>query len=292
MLQREAANCLQLGLLPAVVAGLFDDAYQAIVEGPEGDVALVALQTPPHRLILSDVVVREVASGSAAAGAETVAALAETLVEALLEPPVDEPACDGPLDVPGVLGPVALAAAFAEAWAERRAVPVSRTVQERVYVCTEVTRVSGVPGAMVKAGLDQVDLLVDLVARFREEALPYEQPSTREQVADVVRRDLASDSGGLWLWEHAGRVVSLAGARGATRHGVRVGPVYTPPELRGHGYATALTATLTEHLLASGRRHVTLFTNLANPTSNAIYQRIGYVGVTDRDVYDFGQPVG
>lgn len=288
MLEREAANCLQLGLLPAIVAGLFDDVYQALVEGPDGATVLVALQTPPHRLLLSEAAGQGAASG-AAADAATLTALAETLIEALLEPPSGEP-----VHIPGVLGPVPLAAAFAKAWGERRAVPVRRSMQERVYVCTQVVHGSGgeVPGAMVKAGLDQFDVLVDMVARFREEALPDDPPSTREQVAAGVRRDLASDGGGLWLWEHAGRVVSLAGARGPTRHGVRVGPVYTPPELRGHGYATALTAALTTHLLAGGREQVTLFTNLANPTSNAIYQRIGYVKVTDRDVYDFGQAVG
>lgn len=285
MLEREAANCLQLGLMPAVVDGRFEYVYQAVLEGPDGEVVMVALQTPPNRLILTDAVI----AGSPVRGSDdaATAAVAEALVRGLLEP------TDGqPVELPGVLGPVALAEAFARAWGERNGVPVRRTVQERVYVCTEVAPVGGVPGTMVKSGLDQLDLLVDLVARFREEALPYDPPSTREQVETTVRRDLASPDGGLWLWEHDGRVVSLAGARGVTRNGIRVGPVYTPPELRGHGYASALTAFLTSHLLASGHRHVTLFTNLANPTSNAIYQRIGYVPVTDRDVYEFGQAVG
>ena len=74
--------------------------------------------------------------------------------------------------------------------------------------------------------------------------------------------------------------VSLAGHAGETPNGARVGPVYTPPELRGRGYASALTAALTEQLLER-RRFCFLFTDLANPTSNSIYQRIGYRPVTD-----------
>ena len=80
----------------------------------------------------------------------------------------------------------------------------------------------------------------------------------------------------------AGDVVSIAGWGGATPNGIRIGPVYTPPELRRHGYATALTADLSQSLLDGrlfdgGRRFCFLYTDLANPTSNAIYERIGYV---------------
>jgi uncharacterized protein len=57
---------------------------------------------------------------------------------------------------------------------------------------------------------------------------------------------------------------------------VRIGPVYTPPELRGRGYATSLAAEVSRRRLAAGRRFCFLYTDLANPTSNAIYERIGY----------------
>ena len=78
-----------------------------------------------------------------------------------------------------------------------------------------------------------------------------------------------------------GEVVSICGYGSPTPNGVRIGPVYTPPELRGHGYATALTAELSQRLLdgrlyEGGRRFCFLYTDLANPTSNAIYERIGY----------------
>ncbi len=93
----------------------------------------------------------------------------------------------------------------------------------------------------------------------------------------------------MYLWENRDRVVSMAGASGETPNGIRIGPVYTPPELRGRGYASALTAAVSQHQLDSGRRFCFLFTDLANPTSNKIYRAIGYEPVTDVDQYAFEQ---
>ena len=89
------------------------------------------------------------------------------------------------------------------------------------------------------------------------------------------------------FWEDGGAAVSMAGFGGRTPNGVRIGPVYTPPELRGRGYASALTAALTQRLLDGGLRFCFLFTDLANPTSNSIYQRIGYEPVSDFDFWSF-----
>ena len=67
---------------------------------------------------------------------------------------------------------------------------------------------------------------------------------------------------------------------------VRVDPVYTPAHLRGRGYAGAVTVEVSRAALAAGATDVVLFTDPANPTSNALYQRIGYVPLTDWAVYD------
>jgi predicted GNAT family acetyltransferase len=70
---------------------------------------------------------------------------------------------------------------------------------------------------------------------------------------------------------------------------VRVGPVYTPPELRGHGYASAATAEVSRAALVAGAEEVLLYTDLANPVSNTIYHRLGYEQVEDRVVLSFSQ---
>src|SRR5690606_29445470 len=90
--------------------------------------------------------------------------------------------------------------------------------------------------------------------------------------AEAMARRRLED--GLYLWEVDGAPVSMAGRNRPTRHGITVSMVYTPPELRGHGYATTCVATLSQRLLDEGYSFCTLFTDLANPTSNRIYQRI------------------
>src|SRR5207249_2972148 len=90
-----------------------------------------------------------------------------------------------------------------------------------------------------------------------------------------------------WLWAVGDRIVSLACVGGLTPHGTRVGPVYTPPADRGRGYASNLVARASQLQLDSGREFVFLFTDLANPTANKIYQAIGYEPVIDIDEYSF-----
>jgi predicted GNAT family acetyltransferase len=131
------------------------------------------------------------------------------------------------------------------------------------------------------ATLDDRDLVLQWWIAFAEEVL-HEGGPGRENAEAMVEQRLAAPGRGFLLWEDGGDVVSLAGWGGATPNGIRIGPVYTPPDLRGHGYATALTAELSQRLLDGdlfdgGRRFCFLYTDLANPTSNGIYERIGYV---------------
>ena len=79
----------------------------------------------------------------------------------------------------------------------------------------------------------------------------------------------------------------MAGYAGPTPNGIRIGAVYTPPDLRRQGFASAVTASLSQHLLDQGRKFCFLFTDLLNPTSNKIYQQVGYRPVSDVDRYDF-----
>jgi predicted GNAT family acetyltransferase len=79
----------------------------------------------------------------------------------------------------------------------------------------------------------------------------------------------------------------MASYGGPTPNGLRIGSVYTPPEYRRRGYASACTAATCEFILASGRSFATLFTDLANPTSNRIYQAIGFEPVCDAVQYGF-----
>ena len=93
-----------------------------------------------------------------------------------------------------------------------------------------------------------------------------------------------------YLWEVDGQAVSLVVAGSPTPNGIRIGPVYTPPVARRHGYASALTAAVSQEQIDRGNRYCFLYTDLANPTSNQIYQAIGYEPVTDVAQYSFAPP--
>ncbi len=121
------------------------------------------------------------------------------------------------------------------------------------------------------------------MAKKRLEIATSRRPSARWTRAWATAIQQAR---GLYLWVD-GAPVSMAGYTGPTPHGIRVGPVYTPPELRGRGYASALVAQMSQALLDGGRSFCFLFTNLANPTANHIYEEIGYEAVVDVDVYTF-----
>ncbi len=93
-------------------------------------------------------------------------------------------------------------------------------------------------------------------------------------------------TGRLWVWDHEGPV-SIASCGNPTDNAMQIGTVYTPPALRGKGYASAVTASLSERLLEQGYSFCCLDTDLANPTSNKIYRQIGYEPVSDSRRYSF-----
>jgi uncharacterized protein len=122
---------------------------------------------------------------------------------------------------------------------------------------------------------------------FAAEALE-ELDDDEERIGRVIDSRLAGDDQGIALWEDGGEPVSLVAWGSPTPTGIRIGPVYTPPEHRGRGYASALTAHVSSEQLAAGRSFCFLYTDLANPTSNKIYVAIGYRRVCDSVQYTFG----
>jgi hypothetical protein len=129
--------------------------------------------------------------------------------------------------------------------------------------------------------------VLDWLQAFADEALG-EAPHVEDMELTYRRKE--ADPDGAWLVWDDGGPVSLAAYGNPTPSGIRIGPVYTPPEQRGRGYATSLVADLTADRLAAGMAFCFLFTDLSNPTSNAIYARIGYEPVADWDQWSF-QPL-
>jgi predicted GNAT family acetyltransferase len=260
---REAEHNLMLG-----IAGTLRDAPDVYDDGPPllasvvagGAIVAAALRTPPYNLVLSEV-----------ADLAAVDLLADGLRAE---------------ELPGVVGPPGAVQRFAERWTERTGEGWEIQLEERIFRLQRVIAPLPTPGAMRPAVLADRDLVVDWILAFGEEALPEVDAA---RVAASVDDTLAGIGRRIFLWED-GRPVSLAGAGGETPNGIRIGPVYTPPALRGRGYASVLTAAVSQAMLDEGRRLCFLYTDLANPTSNKIYQSIGYEPVTDALMVAFTQP--
>jgi hypothetical protein len=181
----------------------------------------------------------------------------------------------------GVAGPAESAEAFARRWESLTRARARLGMREGLHVLGEFLPATGIPGEARQGGAADVDLIVRWLREFHAEALAHLPPLDAETARNRV------EHGTFVLWED-GEPVSLAGLRTATGVG-RVGPVWTPPEYRRRGYAAAVTTAATQAILEAGATAV-LYTDLANPTSNGVYARLGYrmVGESAEWVFDPG----
>lgn len=232
----------------------------------DGQVVLVVMRTPPHPPVLS-LPVPETATDE----------VIDLLVQDLRATYGDR--------LNGVHGPSALSSAFAERWQEATGSAYRVAMRERIYRLDSVTPATAVPGAMRRATEADRGLLERWIVAFQDEALPPTQE--RIDPAHWVTHRLMPPMRGMVLWEDAGQPVTLVGYSLSTPNGATIGPVYTPPERRRQGYASACVAAVSQRLLDNGRTFCFLYTNLDNPTSNHIYQAIGYRPIADVTVYDF-----
>jgi len=187
------------------------------------------------------------------------------------------------VELPGVAAAVPEVEGFAEAWEAVTGARRRRTMASRIYRVTRAQLPTGVPGRARPATEADRPQLAEWLEAFRAES--FSEPPAWD-VNAVIDARLVRGTGGYLFWDDRGPV-SLAGWGGRTPTGVRIGPVYTPPEKRRRGYGSAVTAAVTAELLASGRQFCFLYTDLANPTSNKIYMDIGYEPVCDSVEYAF-----
>ena len=214
--------------------------------------------TRPHPLIVSPT------------SDEAASALAEYLADASVK-------------LPGVIGATRSAEVFAAAWTRRNPCSCRLDTRLGLYQIDRVSFDRSTDGQLRRATEgDFAPLIPWADAFYREINEPISDPKENLKRAIAEKR--------LFLWCDAGQVVSMAAWAGPTPNGVRVNFVYTPPQFRGRGYACNCVAALTELLLESGRKCVFLFTDMSNPTSNRIYQRIGYRYLGDQQKIMFDAP--
>jgi uncharacterized protein len=257
LLQREAEHNLVLGVAQRLRSGVHDFAppvYLGTVEHG-GAVAGCAFRTPPHKLGLT----RMPLAAVPLLAADVAGLYAE---------------------LPAVMGPEPETAAFAREWVGLRGGTAEEGMRQRIYEI-EVVRAAGrdPPGSLQMAWLGDVPLVASWVEAFTREATPV--GGTAEQVA--LER-VTGQTVALWVDEEP-RSMAVCAAR--TPGGARIGYVYTPPQWRGRGYASACVAELSRRILQDGARACFLHTDLGNEITNRIYTRIGYHAVCDVIDYNF-----
>lgn len=262
--KRESKNNLPLGLAHTLAGDPYyygDDPPLLLSILENGIPVGVAVRSPPYRIVLS---------------------IFETEIDAAVDRLVQH-LQSGKARVPGVVGPEAEARCFSNQWMSTfpgaSAIPKKRL---RMFEARSVIDVSPAPGRLRLAVMDDHRLMAQWIAEFSREAVGEKSdPGKAERNAEkyIAERNL-------YIWDHDGPV-SIARQSRAVKNGTNVTLVYTPPALRNRGYATSCVYELTKKLLAGRYRFCSLFTDLANPTSNHIYQKIGYVPMAATLEFDF-----
>jgi len=263
LMQDEVLNNLPLGVAQAVrdgkVYGEGEPFFASVQEGSQ--VVSSFLRTPPYALhVFSE---KDYQS-------ESFAMLVQFFAK------------EG-MSLPGVIGAKEQTESFAEAWCRASGKSWKLGKGMRVFRLDEVTHSPEILGGLELARLEQVDLLVAWVAGFQATVGDVrDKENVRNSVLEMIEKK------SLYLWMDPGKgPVSCACNLRKIVSGEVINLVYTPPELRGNGFASAAVATLSQALLDEGAAFCCLFTDNENPISNKIYQRIGYRPVADYSMLNF-----
>jgi hypothetical protein len=267
LMRNEAHHNLILGLIERLAGNprFYDSQPYFAVARAAGETVAAAVMTPPHPLVLSL--------------SDDEAAIAGLARDALAFLPLTA----------GVNSPLPGARRFAAEWQRLSGERTDLILAERCYKLERLRPPEDVPGQARRATEGDLRLLTEWQIAFVREAVPSEEQDTESTRRGLERRlGLAPESAGTLIWEDGGVPVCMVGYGSPTPNSLRIAPVYTPPEHRRRGYAGACTAEACRYVLDSGKAFVTLFADLANATSNHVYQGIGFEPVCDAEVIRFG----
>lgn len=230
--------------------------------GDKTGIRAVAIRTPPFKVLLAQF------SGNpgviAVSLADSISALST--------------------NIPGVTGDKDLADSFTAYWTNKHNVRVAGRMAQRIYKLVRVNDIIFAAGTFRLALAADAEILTKWARLFYEAT--EKAPVINQPLHDITGRINNQE---LYVWEN-GVPVSMAAKARPTRNGMRIGFVFTPVEQRCKGYATSCVAALARNVLDSGYQFCTLYTDLANPTSNSIYKKIGFEEVCDSAEYSFSKP--
>lgn len=262
-----AADAFRTNILGSVATAVadgsltYDDYLWWVASDDQGQVIGAAMRTAPHGMVLSPMPI-------------------EAIVELARAVSIHD---DG---LPSVSGPTTVVENFIEQYRRTRSegsVRESRIEEEHLLYALRDLAIPSVSGVMTTAAPKDFDVILKWYLNFGQDTGVF-MPNPEGSIHAGMAR------GSYRFWVVSGEKVSMAGhaplVSTPTGSIARVGPVYTPPAHRRNGYAGALTAVLSQELMAKGAR-VMLYTDAKNPTSNKIYQKIGFEMIDQNALFTF-----
>lgn len=253
LLTREAENNLALGILNTCLKKEKNPDHLFIASERDGEVVLVMIRTTNNLILVGDVM------------------YADHAVEFLFA---------AGIELTGLIGPYNLCLSFARRWEERAGTRWKIGMKQRIYRLDTLKEVPLTAGSLRKAHNGDENLLVSWLQEFFLKAGEKINQERAEKICSAY-----VNAGSLYVWED-GNIVSMVRKTRPSPNGIVITTVFTPREHRNKGYATTSVFVLSKILL-NKYKFCTLYTDLANPTSNRIYAKIGFVPLADSVFIDF-----
>jgi RimJ/RimL family protein N-acetyltransferase len=270
LLRHETENNLLFGILNNLKKDIHhynkEHTPELISVTKGGKLLLVAIRTPPFNQLLSYT-----------KNLETIDLLVSELKKRKMK-------------LPGVLGFKEGALRFSQLWVKDEKIDSILSIHERIYRLTEVDPRTIGQNVFVHARMSEKDLILRWIQGFIQDCFPDRPEEAVAEVSATERAEgieKAIKGKQFYLLKVDKKPVSMVKSSGITPNGQTINAVYTPPLERRKGYATEAVAKISQKLLDEGKKYCFLFTDLANPTSNKIYQEIGYKPIIDMDQYRF-----
>lgn len=260
--QHEPANSLMLGLCEGMQKQTPKTAPLLVRIVENNKTVSAAIQTPPMNLILT------YGNGKHL----------ELLAKELKEREVN---------FSGVVGPAIESESFANIWMGLSGKIKHLGMGQKIYKIEKVDFPTNIAGEFKVATEEDLPIVLEWIQAFAKECLPPSDQRGESHWRDFAISGIQRQS--VYFWMVDGKPCAMARALRPTQFGVSVGGVYTPPASRKNGYASAVVAHLSQKMLDSGKKFCVLYTDLSNPTSNKIYQNVGYREVCDSKHFYFAE---
>ncbi len=257
---REDVNSLMIGLLLPISKSVGPNPPLLIAVEQDGLPIYAVIQTPPHNLILAGV-------------DDDLSLVLHDLVRFLIAKSIH---------LPGVIGPKEAVQKFVRLWCEMKGCQSILKMNQMVYRLEKVLPVRFSSGYLRPAEPKDSRKTEKMLFDFSKE---INIPVTMSEVNRIATQKINDQS--IWVWVDNSEIVSLAASSRPTPNGITVNYVFTPKEYRKRGFASSCVAQLSQKLLEKGYSFCTLFTDLDYPTSNRIYQNIGYVPICSFQQHHF-----